>query len=519
MGSIAKISGGQYSLQLNITDLQTGVRNGKASFLKNGTLAQIQDGTLINEASEELLTGMGVYLTAAGKQRLIQGRANTAQAETSFAKGITAQASGASVEALLNYTQSVAFDPSQIEALSRLSMLSTTISSGTITEQILNDFEGRRSWLTAFRETASFFNEHPPFEITFDPSLIQEGETDYTHERVNLAMRISLDPSEAGFGALNALLSGLEKTGTREKWGFSGWPLLDIKPSDSKTIVFAKKRSFSFKVDIALLNDKGETIATNSIQLNTGTMSFSSGDNIVVPPDGAMATVRFPNINVNNLTPVLTIAITGINGISAQALNSAGYMKISAGNLEEKAQQRAAELERNKQTEQEEQTQEWEARKKYAYRNTFELGPFFFEWGDEPEQKSFGFESVTWTCSFIPFTSIGIGVLYPYFVGGYNDVYLGEDSSINVGMPLYAGLVIPLFGSGDFMLKAYSDFVYQINLSDSPNGMGFDAGLLFEWASSWLTETYWGFDLRYQRINYDGKYVNSVGIGLNLFDY
>jgi hypothetical protein len=46
----------------------------------------------------------------------------------------------------------------------------------------------RRSWLAAFKETTAFFNEHPPFEITFDPSLIKEGETDYKHDTVNLAM-------------------------------------------------------------------------------------------------------------------------------------------------------------------------------------------------------------------------------------------------------------------------------------------------------------------------------------------
>jgi hypothetical protein len=533
MGSIEKISSGQYSLQLNITDLQTGVRNGKASSMKKGSLAQIEDGTLINEASEELLSGMGIILTDAGKQALIRGRANTAKAETSFAKGITAQASGASVEALFNYTQSVAFDPSQIEALSRLNMLSTTIRGGTISEQILTDLEARRSWLAAFRETVAFFNQHPPFEITFDPALVQEGETDYERETANLAMRIGLEPSIAGFSALNALLSGLENTGNREKWGFSGWPLLDLKPADSNAVVFAGGRSFSFRIDVALLNDKGKTIATNSIALNTGTMNFSTGDKNILAPEGSAGIVRFPNVNANNLTPILTIAITGINGISAETLNSTGYMKISAGNLDGKEQQIAAheqaiqqqaELEQKRKQdalaqEQRELERNREAQAQYvrhAYRNTgsYVAAPIFIEWGEDSEQTSFGWEYASLTYSFIPFTSIGLG-FYPVLSGGYGTVY--ENREFLLGMPLYAGLVIPLFGnysgSGGFMLKAFSDFVYQINFYGDLNGMGFDVGLLFGWYSSGGAGL--GFDLRYQRINYDGKYVNSIGIGFD----
>ncbi|MDR3171548.1 MAG: CsgG/HfaB family protein [Treponema sp.] len=192
VGTIQKIPNNQFSLQLVITDLKSGER--KAAFMKNGSALQVQDGTLISEATEELLSLMGVRLTAAGKEQLANNRSAMVKAETGLAKGITAQAGGASVEALLNYTQSVAFDPSQMEALSRLNTLSTTISGGTIVQQILSDFEARRSWLAAFKETAAFFNDHPPFEITFDPSLIQEGDTDYKHETVNLAMRVALDP-------------------------------------------------------------------------------------------------------------------------------------------------------------------------------------------------------------------------------------------------------------------------------------------------------------------------------------
>jgi hypothetical protein len=84
----------------------------------------------------------------------------------------------------------------------------------------MNDIQARDQWLEVFKQTTQYLNDHPPFEIIFDPNLLQIGETDYASRTVNLGMRIALDPSEAGFNALNALLEGLERTGRRSTWGF-----------------------------------------------------------------------------------------------------------------------------------------------------------------------------------------------------------------------------------------------------------------------------------------------------------
>jgi opacity protein-like surface antigen len=220
-----------------------------------------------------------------------------------------------------------------MEALSRLNILSTTISGGPIGHQVLNDIEARRSWLAAFRETAVFFNEHSPFEITFDPGLIQDGQIDYQRETINLAMRIALDPSETGWAALNTLLNGLERTGRRQTWGFNGWPFLDITPRDPSAVVFTGKQRLSFKIEVALLNETGRTIGTNSVTLNIGAFQFAAGDKAVSPPERVLDLVRFPKVDARYLTPVLTVAITAVNGIPARTLNTAGYMRISAGDL------------------------------------------------------------------------------------------------------------------------------------------------------------------------------------------
>jgi len=338
-GTIQKLSGDRYSLQLSITDSSTGVR--KANFMKDGPLTQLEGrGTLINEATADILAQLGIQLTEAGKQTLLAGNTSAVKAEAGLARGITAQAGGSEVEALFNFTQAITFDPSQIEALSRLNTLSSTISGGTISQRILNDIQARDIWLETFKETTRFFNDHPPFEIIFDPNLIQIGQTDYTKRTANIGMRIALDSSQAGFDALNALSEGLEKTGKRRDWGFSGWPLMDVSPKAMGTVVFGGKRSFSYKVDAALINENNKTIGNSSIILTTETINFSDGNIRVTPPTSVEGVVSFPNVKAEDLTPILTIVIVAVNGISSQELNASGYMKIETGDLEQREKER-----------------------------------------------------------------------------------------------------------------------------------------------------------------------------------
>ena len=335
-GTIQKLSGDRYSLQLSVTDSSTGIR--RANFMRDCTLAQLEGrGALINEATAELLAQLGVQLTETGRQTLLAGNTSAAKAEAGLARGITAQAGGSEIEALFNFTQAITFDPSRIETLSRLNTLSSTISGGTISQRIVNDIQARDSWLNAFKETARFFNDHPPFEITFDPNLIQIGQTDYAKRTANIGMRIALDPSQASFGALNALLEGLEKTGRRRDWGFSGWPLMDVEPKTAGTVVFGGKRVLSYKVDVALINERNKTIGNRSITLTTSEIGFSDANRRrVTSPSSVGGVVIFHNVKAEDLTPTMTIVIKAVNGISSRNLNASGYMRIEPGDLEKR---------------------------------------------------------------------------------------------------------------------------------------------------------------------------------------
>jgi len=462
-GTIQRLSGNRYSLQLSITEASSGIR--RATAMKDGTLAQLEGrGTLLNEATAELLERIGVNLTVSGLQSLLAGNTSTVQAEAVLARGITAQAGGDEVEALFNFAQAVTFDPSQIEAMSRLNMLSSTISGGTISQRILNDIQIRDQWIEAFKETTRFFDGHPPFDIIFDPNLIQIGETDYVKRTVNLGMRIALDSSDAGFSALNALLEGLEKTGRRSAWGFSGWPLMDIAPRTAGTVVFDGKRTFAFRVEVLLINEYNRAIGSSSITLNSRRINFSSGDTLITPPASVNEVIRFNNIRAEDLTPTLTIAITSVNGISSRELNASGYMRIETGDLdtrerlaqEQQFQERAA-VAQAQQARTAERANNTAAFFDNAERNFLGLSGYFqFSSADT---SAFGVEA-TYYGKIIPFITYGADLRLGLPSGdsaASNDNGMDLIFAPNIGLVFPAGNSFRIFVDGSLEMGMFSD--------------------------------------------------------------
>jgi len=504
-GVIQKLSGERYSLQLSVTHSGSGIK--QAVSMRGGTLAQLEgSGAMINEASAELLTQMGVKLTDSGQRLLLAGNAQAAKAEAGLARGITAQAGGAEVEALFNYTQSIAFDPSQMEAVSRLSILFSSISEGSISEKIVSDIMARNRWLEAFREATRFYNSHPPFQISFDPNLVQVGITDYVKNTATLGMRIALDPSEAGFAALNALLEGLEKTGKRRDWGFAGWPFLDLAPKTQGTVVFEGKRSFSYKVNVTLLNEKDKVLGRNAITLNSSPIVFSAGDKKVLPPNGVFETLLFPNVKAEDLTHTMTIIIESVNGIPSRDLSTSGYIKIDTADLE-KRELEVASIQAQSEKEAAQSKAERNAFWNEAKRNTFALAAFYHFANEKTIGSGYGLEAGIYISPLRP-ASMGVevkgGMYQPALWNSSTD---SGDSLFFINASPSFGLVIPL----PYDIKLFANGILELGLfgpglkgTIADNiAYGFDIGV-----SSGL------YTIKYRGAFYDRSYINSIGFGL-----
>jgi hypothetical protein len=323
-------------------------------------------------------------------------------------------------------------------------------------------------------------------------------------------MRIALDPSEAGFAALNALLEGLEKTGRRGNWGFAGWPFLDLAPKTQGTVVFEGKRSFSYKVNVVLLNERNKVLGKNAVTLNSSPIVFSAGDTKVLPPGGVFETLRFPNVKAEDLTPTLTIIIESVNGIPSGDLSSSGYIKIDTADLEKRgseAEQKAmaiqAQSERAAAQSKAEKTMSWNENK----RSPFALAIFYHFANGTAISSGYGLEAGLYM-SPLRLTSIGVevkgGAFEPALLSSSNP---GDNLFYINASPVF-GLLLPLGSNIRFFADGILELgVFGVGLKGTIAdniAYGFDFGALLGI-----------FTLKYRGAFYDRGYINSIGFGLN----
>jgi hypothetical protein len=120
-GKIEKISAEEYSLELTITDIVTGIAK---PVVKRGTRDQVRDGVILNQASEETLTQLGVDLTSAAKTALAMPlKPQDIDSQTALARSNAATGFGRMQYAY----QAAEIDPNLKEAVQRRSMYEETV--------------------------------------------------------------------------------------------------------------------------------------------------------------------------------------------------------------------------------------------------------------------------------------------------------------------------------------------------------------------------------------------------------
>ena len=327
-----------YTLQINVSDTTPNART-IASYSGNFTEFEFGNHTAMQKASQDLLTQMGVRLTAAAIAELSRTESQESiAAETALAKGIIAQRQGTEVAALNYFNQAAARNPSLREATNRVSILNANISSGNIGENVRNDIVWRRNWLERLTETEQYFAEFNRTEsmhyTLFYSDEIKQGAVNYQNETVTLSIETYLRPSHT-WGrtigvpmqrTLRAVYNGLQATQRTGDWGLQGWPGRGVTNLNS----FARRNS-GFAIDAELLNDRNEVIGRQSFQ-GEGWWEYAYSQNApagVRISDDVRRTVSF-TVKADDITNRLTIRIAGVNGESAEIAARNGILQIRA---------------------------------------------------------------------------------------------------------------------------------------------------------------------------------------------
>ena len=227
-----------------------------------------------------------------------------------------------------------------------------------------------------------------------------------------------------------------------------------------EAVVFGGRHSFSFKVDVALVNENRKNLGISSITLNTGITSFSPGDRKINAPGSVAEIVTFSNVKAEDLTPILNIVIIAVNGIPSKTIIDSGYMRIGSGNLKERVTQsesKAAETKKVK-----------TIIKSNAEKTFLGIGGYYQLTSDG--RKGFGLE-VNASMSFGPYTSVGADLR----VGAFGDEPPGEDKKKTaLTFTPAVGFVIPISTN----IRIFADAALELGIL----GYGLD-GLLTDWAT------------------------------------
>jgi len=308
----------------------------RASFTGTPTVAEISDLTGIRRASMELLTQMGVNLTASARQELSgAATASRVSGEIALARGITAQRRGTEVAALSYYFQAAAFDPTLLEAVNRSSILHANVASGNIGDDVRNEIAWRRDWVARLTETEQFFadfHRREPMPYTLFYTIdITRGEINWQMETVDLSIETHLHGSGVWTvsieHALQAVYDGLRATGRAQTWGLGNWPRQGVTNLNA----FFARRSNNFTVVFELLNDRNMVIGRQTLQAGgSWELSWVSGRPRINVDASVRTPLHFRNVNANDITDRMTIRVASANGIDAATAARDGVLQIRA---------------------------------------------------------------------------------------------------------------------------------------------------------------------------------------------
>jgi hypothetical protein len=187
----------------------------KAAYSGTCTIAEFDNFTGIRKASLELLTQMGVALTASARSELSGvGQVNFINAQTFLAQGITAQRGGNEFEAMISYFRARTFSPDLSEASTRTASAMTTLANNNgvntnLRNQVLSEIQRQleaarqreeriKNTEELIKQATAFYKTHQPFTIAMVNYFIY-GRVDAAKRTVDIGVCLSAPQIDAEF--------------------------------------------------------------------------------------------------------------------------------------------------------------------------------------------------------------------------------------------------------------------------------------------------------------------------------
>jgi hypothetical protein len=156
-GNILGVSS-RYSVTFRINNTET--NEIQASFNKQYLKADIESGLAAKEAVVELLTGMGVSLTATGESQLLAIQENSVRAQVRLAQGMTAEKNNNVVESLVYFQEALNADQGMSEASQRIQNFAQGSPGASIRERANWATAQKEKWEKIFNDLYSYANEN-----------------------------------------------------------------------------------------------------------------------------------------------------------------------------------------------------------------------------------------------------------------------------------------------------------------------------------------------------------------------
>jgi TolB-like protein len=206
-------SGSQYNLTFRVNELAT--NEIKASYNGRCSMQEIEKGISAKTVVRELLTGMGVTLTAEGERQLLGPEEKRIQAQVQVARGTAASQSGNDVSALALYAEAMDIDPAYTIAREKFEGFSVTSS---VRERANAAIILTERWNKIFKDLRFYINANPA-TVEIDWSKIEETKINTSAKTLDLKVSpgIRFIPNRETFMVYQTIMLEFEKVAASEE--------------------------------------------------------------------------------------------------------------------------------------------------------------------------------------------------------------------------------------------------------------------------------------------------------------